>query len=335
MPDALCICPNFISNHISDMTIFSSVFMGALVNSNIQIVFDQAGRIKLEHLNAVQNNQSSFDLYKVWFRAIETKGTGKILNSPANNVGASDIRTFIFNTISIAPTTFNKGVVVYDNNEYSEFVDELHRQRIELLNLQNLTPQAINRLSRNDVTYNDLEHDLAWVIQRLSRLSNRGRSEDDYNDYIRDLMLAKQYEVKDQSREGRSSSGISAGELDLLIENKGDLFSIIEAMKLTSLDSGYIDSHYQKLMRNYNPLIVKRTFMITYYEGSRFDGWWSRYVSYIESLSPESIGLDANISIASVDESDTPYLGLKKLIQHFYINSEHFACVHYAVKLSR
>ncbi|WP_421239652.1 hypothetical protein [Aeromonas enteropelogenes] len=335
MSEALCICPNFISKHISNISTFTSVFMGSFINSSIQIVFDQAGRIKLEHLNAVQNDPSAFELYKVWSNAIEIEGTGKILNAAVANPASSDIKSLIYNTISIAPTTFNKGVVVYDNNEYAEFVDELRRQRIELLNLQNLTPQAVNRLSRCDITYYDLEHDLAWVIQRLSRLSNRGLTEDDYNDYIRDLMLAKQYEVKDQSREGYSSSGVSAGELDLLIENKGHLFSIVEAMKLTSLDSTYINTHYQKLMRNYNPLSVKRTFMITYYEGSRFDGWWSRYVNYINELSPELIGLDSEANVTHVDELETPYLGLKKLTQHFTINHEHFACVHYAIKLSR
>lgn len=148
-------------------------------------------------------------------------------------------------------------------------------------------------------------------------------------------MLSKRYEVRDQTREGISSTGISAGELDIAIEDNGNLISLIEPMKLASIDSAYINLHYTKLLRNYNPLMVKRTFLITYYEGSRFESWWDRYKAHVTLLNAETLSIDPDIEFDSVEDINSRYPAIKKLIHHFRLGREHFACIHYAVKLSR
>jgi len=187
-------------------------------------------------------------------------------------------------------------------------------------------------ISQRDVNYDLFDNDLGWILQRLIRRYSRTNTEDESNDFIRDMLLSKHYEVRDQTREGASSSGSQAGELDLLIENKNSLFSIIEAMRLDSVDTNYINTHYKKLLLNYNPLMVKITFLVSYYEGTRFDLWWERYTQYIDSLENPHLELDDSYHINNIEHVESPYLGLKKIIQHFSYGNEHFACIHYGVK---
>ncbi|BEM23908.1 hypothetical protein V6294_06330 [Serratia marcescens] len=333
MPSAHCICPDFLSRNISDPMIFQQVFLGSFLTTDDQIILDAEGRLLLEYMESVREEQNAFGFFKTWRALLENRTDGKILLTPGTT--QQNVKSLIIDIVSRAVTTFNKSIVVHDNNNYSPFISELNRQRISLLNLQNISGQNIINALRKKVTYDELDYDLRWILHRLTRLSNRGRTEDDYNDYIRDMMLSKKYEVRDQTREGISSSGLSAGELDLAIEDNGELFSIIEPMKLTSVDSNYINLHYTKLLRNYNPLMVKRTFLITYYEGSRFEDWWVRYQEHIHTLDNNSLNIEPETVFGNIEIHGTDFPTIKKLIHHFSCGNEHFACIHYAVKLSR
>lgn len=333
MPSAHCICPDFLSRNISDPMVFQKVFMESLLLTDDQIILDAEGRLLLEYMESVREEQSAFSFFKTWRELLERRTDGKLLLTPSS--AQQNVKELIVDIVSRAVTTFNKSIIVDNNNNYNPFISELNRQRISLLNLQNITAQNIGNALRKKVTYDELDYDLRWVLHRLTRLSNRGRSEDDYNDYIRDMMLSKGYEVRDQTREGVSSSGLSAGELDLAVEDNGELISIIEPMKLTAVDSNYINLHYTKLLRNYNPLMVKRTFLITYYEGSRFEDWWARYQTHIHSLDNNTLNIEPDTLFGGIEAHTTTFPAIKKLVHHFSCASEHFACIHYAVRLSR
>ncbi|MBK5073380.1 hypothetical protein I2492_11210 [Budviciaceae bacterium CWB-B4] len=336
MTRAHCICPEFLVKNISDTKVFNEIFLGRFIHSDDQIILDREGSLLRKYLENIQeeNNREIYYIFKVWHMMLTDRSDGKLLSIKSSSSSSNDIRDVIYEIVRKAPTTFSKSIIVHDNNKYVKFIDDLKRQKIDLLNLQHLSYSAINYAIHKSINYDDLDYNLAWSIQRLGRLSNRKLHEDNYNDYIRDLMLAKDYEIKDQTREGQSLSGINAGELDLVIENNGDIFSIIEAMKINSLDKDYIGKHYSKLLTCYNPLIVKRTFLVTYYEGKKFNDWWIRYYEYIRKLTNVDLNLDDSITIGNVDNIITPYLKLKKLVHHFYINDEHFACIHYAVQLN-
>lgn len=221
MPSAHCICPDFLSRNISDPMIFQQVFLGSFLTTDDQIILDAEGRLLLEYMESVREEQNAFGFFKTWRALLENRTDGKILLTPGTT--QQNVKSLIIDIVSRAVTTFNKSIVVHDNNNYSPFISELNRQRISLLNLQNISGQNIINALRKKVTYDELDYDLRWILHRLTRLSNRGRTEDDYNDYIRDMMLSKKYEVRDQTREGISSSGLSAGELDLAIEDNGEL----------------------------------------------------------------------------------------------------------------
>lgn len=80
-------------------------------------------------------------------------------------------------------------------------------------------------------------------------------TEDQRNDYIRDILDAVGYDVKDQTRRGLSSGGKAAGEVDILIKEYGFPITIIEALNLDSLNKAYLDKHIDKIY-NYDTAVM-------------------------------------------------------------------------------
>lgn len=73
-------------------------------------------------------------------------------------------------------------------------------------------------------------------------------TEDERNDYIRDMLEQyDDYEIKDQTRRGLSSTGNSSGEVDIYVEKERFPFTIIEALNLNSLDKNYLAKHLNKI----------------------------------------------------------------------------------------
>jgi len=330
-----CISPEFLANNIIDENIFTSIFLNVLLEPNNQIVLDEVGSLELEYLNGIGQNQDAFRLYEFWMRRMNAKNmAGKILKASPRI--CQPIHNYVVALISCAVTTHNKTILTSDNNIYSSYQSSLINQRISLLNECNIQLGSGQPTIGKKMSFSKLDYDIAWSLERLVRIYKKGNTEDENNDLLREYLLAKEYEVKDQSREGVSSSKKSAGELDIIIENNRSLFAIIEAMRLESLDKTYIFKHYQKLLINYNPLNIKRLFMITYYEGRRFEEWWASYQVYINGLQYSVIDPNnTECSFISVEESQTGFGNVKKAIQHGIINGEQFSLIHYAVKITR
>lgn len=327
-----CICPSFLSKNIGDNSIFYKVFIERLLMSDDQIVLDREERLATSYVELIKQDRAALENYISWRKMLDNRDSGKtLLSSSANAKLPEDV---VYNTISKAITSFDKAIIVNDNNQYSDFIDEINRQRIQLYSLQNLT-SASNAIVRKRPEYAELEDDIEWVLQRLARRSEKTDSEDYNNDYLRDMLSSKTYEIKDQTREGKSMSGLGAGELDLVVEERGRLFTLIEAMKLTSIDAGYINKHYLKLLKNYNPLQVKRTFLISYYTGTNFAAWWNRYKSHIARLNMAELINPDYSSFSKIDEQATEFLSVKKLHHHLEINGEHSLCTHFAILLNR
>lgn len=331
MRSSHCICPSFLSKNIGNDSVFLNFFMGTLLRSEDQVVLDREEKLSTSYVTSLSEDVNGFTNYKMWRRLLDSCDSGKtLLSSSAGSMSSGEI---VYRTISRAITSFNKSIVTDDNNHYADFIAEINRQRINLLNLQNINQIKAEGRFKPMPTFIELEADIEWVLQRLARRAKKSDSEDYSNDYLRDMIMSKGYEVKDQTREGQSSSGVGAGELDIIIEHQMDLFAIVEAMRLESVDSNYINTHYSKLLTNYNPVDVKRTFLITYYNGSNFDGWWDRYCAHISSLDISAISNRSNISSASIDLIETPYGSIKKLYHHLHAGDEHSLCIHMAVKV--
>lgn len=90
-------------------------------------------------------------------------------------------------------------------------------------------------------------------------------------------------EVKDQTRHGVSSSGQDAGEVDILITKEGKEIAIFEGLKLSSVNTSYIDNHITKAIINYNALGTA-TFVVAYVNIANYESFWNKYVEHLQDI---------------------------------------------------
>lgn len=121
---------------------------------------------------------------------------------------------------------------------------------------------------------------LACVKLQRNNLFN-DVSEDERNDYIRDLLETSGYQVKDQTRQGLSASGKASGEVDILVHDKGMPITIIEALNLSSLDTNYLNTHLDKIYK-YDTLGNRFNFILSYVKVKDFESFWSKYCQHAE-----------------------------------------------------
>lgn len=135
----------------------------------------------------------------------------------------------------------------------------------------------------------------------LNSLFRHDRSEDNINDYVRDMLINRGYEeIRDQTRHGLSASGKSAGEVDLLISKAGKEAALIEELKLNCVNRRYIDSHIKKAIGNYN-VLGSATFLLAYVDVDDYESFWMDYLEYLESY---DFGLEIKRSLTrGVDPS--------------------------------
>lgn len=141
------------------------------------------------------------------------------------------------------------------------------------------------RLNADIETANKVLKDLIWIGERAcSNVSyNYSCTENTINDHFRDMFLSRGYdETKKQTRHGMSSSGKDAGEVDILLTQQGTEMAIFEGLKLSSVDTSYIDTHIKKTIDNYNALGTA-TFVVAYVKSADYSDFWKRYVEHIQS----------------------------------------------------
>ena len=140
------------------------------------------------------------------------------------------------------------------------------------------------RLHEAIATANGMLNDIVKICGMISvnHTYSSSSSENSINDFLRDQLIAMGYnETRDQTRHGSSTSGLDAGEVDILVAKNGKEVALIEGMKLSCVNSTYIDSHVMKATSSYNPLGTA-TFIIAYYHGDGFQSFWTRYSEYLQ-----------------------------------------------------
>ena len=107
-------------------------------------------------------------------------------------------------------------------------------------------------------------------------------SEDERNDYIRDMLdREEEYVIKDQTRRGLSASGASAGEIDILVEKENYPFTVIEALILKSLNKDYLSKHLDKIY-SYDTTGDLFNVCLVYAECKEFASFWERYCDFVK-----------------------------------------------------
>lgn len=336
MANAHVICPNFFKENIRN-TNTSHVLFGRILASEDQIVIDREERLICGYLDSVKDDVGAFEKYKAWIALLNDSAQGKKLIS--SSLGATSRQEIVTNTIYQAVTAHDKSIIVHDASCYSDFIQEINRQRINMFLLHDLNQQVLNKKHIKINGFSAFEDDLFWALHRTARMSKKSWTEDEVNDLLREMIASmgrtNGYEVRDQAREGESQTRKGAGELDLLIENCGLLYTILESMRLNSVDKGYIKAHYSKLLNNYNPLGVHRTYLISYYNGSSFEAWWSKYYQYIaDSQASEFTGVPSSCTEAIICPS-AKYVNLRHMQHLFRSDGQVYICTHFGINVGR
>ncbi|MHB0824871.1 hypothetical protein ACYCFL_04485 [Stutzerimonas nitrititolerans] len=334
MANAHVICPTFFGQNIKNPNT-SHILFGKILASDDQIVLDREERLMYEYLDSVKDDIGAFEKYKAWISLLNDAAQGKKLIS--SSLDSTRRQEVVVNTIYQAITTRDKSIIVHDTNCYSDFIDEINRQRINMFQLHDLSCEILRKKFTKVIGYSAFEEDLFWALHRTARMSKKSWTENDVNDLLREMIASmgrtNGYDVRDQAREGESQSKKGAGELDLIIENNGFLYTILEAMRLNGIDSGYIQSHYSKLLTNYNPLGVYRTYLISYYTGTNFDGWWAKYQKLITETHASDF---TGVSSSHTEEVVCPmpkYHNLRHLQHLFRCFGKIYICTHFGINI--
>ncbi|MCE9685464.1 hypothetical protein LZP73_04430 [Shewanella sp. AS16] len=322
---AYCLCPSFLDDLNEDL-VFPFLF-GKFSSGNNKVILDKNNLLMCEYsLKAKENDLFDFISWEKMLSRHET-----CIYSDAAEY--QDICDLVFNLTRNAFTTNCKSIVSSEIDKYSIYRDEIKRENIFLSTLKDANSMCIpTRLMK--IVESELYKDVEWCIQSLpDRHIFKGASEDEYNDQVRDLMLAKDYVVADQTRRGVSSKGYKAGEVDLLIKEGSSPYSIIEGMKLGSVKAKYIHDHLNKSLSHYDALGLRVSFLVTYYDGKNFVDFCSKYKSLMGNL-PGDFCYNESLVFNDFKELDSRYNSVKSFVLSGSKNGGSFINYQLIVKVS-
>ena len=148
------------------------------------------------------------------------------------------------------------------------------------------------------------------------RLNGDGRGmEDKRNRRIRDDLFGWGYNIQDQTQRGRSGTGNSIGELDLLLHNdKRELWTTIEALRVSNGDKREWKKHLNKLIGNYNFFGAPYLYLLTYVDAdpTAFARIWKDYQKRIKEYNPGQYTIDVESYVDLNDTNSPQYIKVAK-----------------------
>ena len=219
MCKAFCICPEFIAKNIEDNDVYYEFLINVVaLDNSTRMILDEDKYIKSMYVNNFLENADGFDKYKIWLAELE-RNEDKILQAK-HYLSKDNVYQYVHDITKSANTTFDKYVVVNSKKEYESFKSSFSACGIKLIDKK--IACCKHEIYRNrKINYGMLNESLSWSLHTIARRKYKYKKEDEYNDDLRDFLKAKNFDVKDQTREGLSESGKNTGELDLVIEEDG------------------------------------------------------------------------------------------------------------------
>ena len=139
--------------------------------------------------------------------------------------------------------------------------------------------------------------------------------EDKRNRRIRDDLQILGYDVKDQTQRGLSGTGRGIGELDLLLLNdRKDPWTIIEALRVSSGTKTEWNKHLNKLVENYNYFGAPCLYLLTYVDAdvTDFQRIWDGYQRHIPKINPGQFTYCAKSLVILNAADDQQYIKIAK-----------------------
>lgn len=204
-----------------------------------------------------------------------------------------DYYYIFFQDHDFLPENVEKMVMIYlrSSNLFEHFFPDIdlndfkELMPVDLLELFDEKSQEDKGEQANieDVLYDDI----IFCCDRVQAdRTLKDAKENDINDKIRDLLNAKIYTAKDQTRQGTSSGGKDAGNLDILIEINKQPIALVEALKLDSVEEKYISDHIDKIF-GYDTKGYRENYLIVYVKSSNFSAFVERYTKFVKNYNYE------------------------------------------------
>ena len=151
-----------------------------------------------------------------------------------------------------------------------------------------------------------VQDDITFKLKKLKENNQSHDIENARNRAIRNLLLAKDYNVFDQSQCGQSSSGLNSGEVDLKIEYESMPVTYLEGLNQNKcLDKTCIKKHINKIY-GYDKIGTAFNFIILYFDGDNFEKFYLDYLSLIKDSSTYE-----KYKLIDVLEDDSRYSEIK------------------------
>ncbi|ELX7501914.1 hypothetical protein SKP08_001979 [Vibrio fluvialis] len=323
--NAYCFCPEFIGEKIRDTAYFYGTLVPSTVSKNHHLLIDKNEELWLAYLEQFEGDPNAYLLFNHWQTLLKGQANKILLSNTVieGSIESKDIADITINT----PATAHRYIVTDDNNSFKDEIARLQEHGIRLLHHGILNEASEFTPTRKSYTHSGLYQDILKALSFVA-LSRADRRENEHNDHLRDLLGMCNYDIYDQTRAGTSSTRISIGNLDLAVKFHGRWVSIIEPLRLNSVDTSNIVLHYNKLINNYNPLGIMHTHLIVYYTGQNinFADFFVRYQQRIQSLDPTQF--DGEVTFGELTPKESDYANLKSFVQTGSINGNPFQCFH-------
>ena len=322
MNNAYCFCPKFLAKVPVDSII------EALVLKKNSIILDDKYKLINEYTKVLGDIPDRFHLITLLNLQIPDSQKIKV-NVDAPNVDSR----FLLETLTGRMILETRLLASADRDTHQAIVDDLEKHNITKVFPHNFTQSYNSHLTRR-FEYQEfkleLEHSLALMIGE-----KKGRKENEYNSTLANCLEAKRYQVRDQTLHGKSSTGKTAGSLDLAIYDK-DLKAIIEPFKLEGREALPFYVHLNKLLDNYNPLRVGHTFLVVYFIGERkkFTKFADNYETRLGNLDKSKLNQSSTWSFDRVTRAQNEYDAIRIIEQVGSVNGSDFVCTHFVADFS-
>lgn len=227
----------------------------------------------------------------------------------------ADEWTKILNKSGSFSTTYNffvptgqlKQIFSSIQNKILQWTNELEKSGYTIQeNIKDTYDRKISIINQDDAIINKMIGDLlAACVKLQGNYIYYKATENQRNDYIRDILDTAGYDVKDQTRRGLSSGGKDAGEIDILIKKNDFPVTIIEALNLDSLNTTYLDDHIDKIY-NYDTAGDKFNIILSYVTVENFADFCNKYNEHIKSYNfPfDMISMEKNVVFDNISYPD-------------------------------
>ena len=217
------------------------------------------------------------------------KGTIKNIN---DSLGLEASESIVYKRDGVSETfEYDYLIDSYEHGNRTVY-SRAFKENVEILDILNQTDRSV------DEQRNKLLQDIFFACSAMQgNTLYWDASEDERNTFVRDILRGKGYYIADQTRNGTSATGKSAGELDIEIRESADKpWAIFEALNLKSFSPSaqdYWNQHFSKLTDNYNPAGLQVLFLVSYMECSKdkFKELWLKYSEHISQYSNENYAL--------------------------------------------